>query len=83
MFHPELLPGPGPAAVPAPSGAAAAQLTNLMEQPEEKSLPITSAGQIAVPVHPYQIVSVRVDYPHPNVDREAKGDRVRPAAPRP
>ena len=52
-----------------PSGATAAQLTNLMEQPEEKSLPLTSAGQIAVPVHPYEIVSVRVDYPHPNAHR--------------
>jgi len=55
-----------------PSRAAAAHLTNLMEHLEEKSLPITKAGQIAVPVHPYEIVSVRVDYPHPNADRESK-----------
>ena len=55
-----------------PSGATAAQLTNLMESPDEKSLPVTSAGQIAVPVHPYEIVSIRVDYPHQNVDRESK-----------
>lgn len=55
-----------------PSGAAAAELINLMEQPEKKSLPITSAGQIAVPVHRYEIVSVRVDYPRPHSDREAK-----------
>ena len=55
-----------------PSGAVAAQLTNLMEKPEEKLLPVTSAGQIAVPVHPYEIVSIRVDYPDQNADRESK-----------
>jgi alpha-mannosidase len=47
----------------APSGATEARLTNLMEQPEGTALPIAGTNQITVPVHPYEIVSVRVNYP--------------------
>jgi alpha-mannosidase len=46
-----------------PPGATEATLTNLMEQPEGGALPLTGANQITVPVHPYEIVSVRVNYP--------------------
>jgi alpha-mannosidase len=46
-----------------PKGAQQATLTNLMEQPEGAPLPITGTDQVTVPVHPYEIVTVRVDYP--------------------
>jgi alpha-mannosidase len=46
-----------------PPGAAAATLTNLMEQPEGGALALSSDGKVTVPVHPYEIVSVRVNYP--------------------
>lgn len=45
-----------------PSGASAAVLTNLMEQSEGSSLKM-EGDRIEVPVHPFEIVSVRVDYP--------------------
>jgi alpha-mannosidase len=47
-----------------PPGATSAHLTNLMEQPEGSPLAVSSDGKITVPVHPFEIVSVRVDYPH-------------------
>jgi alpha-mannosidase len=46
-----------------PAGAASATLTNLTEQPEGAPLEISHDGKIAVPVHPFEIVSVRVNYP--------------------
>jgi alpha-mannosidase len=45
-----------------PHGATGATLTNLMEQPEGGPLPLSGADVITVPVHPYEIVSVRVNY---------------------
>jgi alpha-mannosidase len=45
-----------------PPGATSATLTNLMEQPAGSALPVT-ANRVTVPVHPYEIVTVRVDYP--------------------
>jgi alpha-mannosidase len=45
-----------------PKGATAAQLTNLMEQPQGSSIPITNTDQVTVPVHSYEIVSLRVSY---------------------
>ena len=45
-----------------PDGAASATLTNLQEQPEGSALSIAN-NQVTIPVHPYEIVSVRVDYP--------------------
>ena len=47
-----------------PAGGTSATLTNLMEQSEGPPLTISSDGKITVPVHPFEIVSVRVDYPH-------------------
>jgi alpha-mannosidase len=46
-----------------PAGARSATLTNLMEAPEGPSIPVTAAGELQVPVHPFEIVTVRVDYP--------------------
>jgi alpha-mannosidase len=46
-----------------PAGASAATLTNLMEQPEGSPLRVTASGQFTVPIHPYEIQSVRVNYP--------------------
>ena len=45
-----------------PEGASGASLTNLMEKPEGEQLPVTN-HQVTVPVHPYEIVSVRVEFP--------------------
>jgi len=45
-----------------PPGAIDATLTNLMEQPERTALTFKGPNQITVPVHPYEIVSVRVNY---------------------
>jgi alpha-mannosidase len=47
-----------------PSGATGATLTNLMEKTEGSSLALTENNKVTVPVHPYEIVSVRLDYPH-------------------
>jgi len=46
-----------------PPGATGATETNLMEQPEGPTLSV-AGNKVTVPVHPYEIVAVRVDYPH-------------------
>ena len=46
-----------------PSGAASATRTNLLEQPEGSPLKVTAGNQLVVPIHPYEIVTVRIDYP--------------------
>ena len=50
-------------AIHVPPGATSAVLTNLMEKPEGPLLPISDSGEITVPVHPYEILSVRINYP--------------------
>jgi alpha-mannosidase len=45
-----------------PEGATSATITNLMETPEGSPLPVTG-NQVTVPVTPYQIQTVRIDYP--------------------
>ena len=46
-----------------PPGAAGATLTNMMEQPE--GAPLAVAGDVVkAPIHPYEILTIRVDYPH-------------------
>ncbi len=47
-----------------PKGAVSATLTNLMEKPEGAALEMTNSNQVTVPVHPYAIVTIRIDYPH-------------------
>ena len=45
-----------------PPGATGATVTNLMETPEGDPLPV--AGDVVkVPIHPYEILTIRVDYP--------------------
>jgi alpha-mannosidase len=46
-----------------PPGATGATETNLMEQPQGPALSV-AGDKVTVPVHPYEIVAVRVDYPH-------------------
>ncbi len=46
-----------------PTGATSATLTNLMEKPEGATLNLIDSNQVRVPIHPYEIVSVRIDYP--------------------
>jgi alpha-mannosidase len=44
-----------------PPGATSATVTNLMEQPEGG--PLTVVGDVVkVPIHPYEILTIRVDY---------------------
>lgn len=45
-----------------PPGATGATVTNLMEKPQGDALTV-SAGVVKVPIHPYEILTVRVDYP--------------------
>jgi alpha-mannosidase len=45
-----------------PKGATGATVTNLMEKPE--GAPLKVAGDVVTaPIHPYEILTVRVDYP--------------------
>ncbi|HXW92122.1 MAG TPA: glycoside hydrolase family 38 C-terminal domain-containing protein [Terriglobales bacterium] len=44
-----------------PKGATGAVLTNLLEQPQGSWLTI-SGDQLTVPIHPFEILSLRVDY---------------------
>ncbi len=45
-----------------PPGATSASVTNLMETPEGS--PLTVKGDVVeVPIHPYEILTIRVDYP--------------------
>jgi alpha-mannosidase len=45
-----------------PPGATGATVTNLMEQPEGDPLSVTR-DVVKVPIHPYEILTIRVDYP--------------------
>ena len=45
-----------------PPGATGATVTNLMEKPEGQPLAVTG-NMVRVPIHHYEILTVRVDYP--------------------
>jgi alpha-mannosidase len=45
-----------------PNGASAATVVNLMEQPQGAPLPVTGGHLVSVPVHRFEIQSVRIDY---------------------
>jgi alpha-mannosidase len=46
-----------------PPGATSATVTNLMETPE--GAPLTVTGDVVkAPIHPYEILTIRVDYPN-------------------
>jgi alpha-mannosidase len=55
-----------------PAGATSATMTDLMEQPEGSPLTVTRDSKVTVSVHPYEIVSVRVDYPAATTSAPAK-----------
>jgi alpha-mannosidase len=46
-----------------PAGATGATVTNMMEVPEGSALAVVG-GVVRVPIHPYEIVTIRVDYPN-------------------
>jgi len=46
-----------------PAGATGATVTNLMETPEGSPLVITG-DVVKVPIHPYEILTIRVDFPN-------------------
>ena len=46
-----------------PDGATGATVTNMMETPEGSPLTVTS-DVVKVPIHPYEILTIRVDYPN-------------------
>jgi alpha-mannosidase len=54
-----------------PPGATGATVTNLMEKPEGDALTVTD-GMVKVPIHPYEILTVRVDYPEGGPKEEAR-----------
>ena len=45
-----------------PAGATGATVTNLMEQPQGDPLKV-EGNVVKVPIHPYEILTIRVDYP--------------------
>jgi alpha-mannosidase len=45
-----------------PAGATSATVTNLMEEPEGSPLAVAN-GVVKVAIHPYEILTIRVDYP--------------------
>ncbi len=45
-----------------PSGATGATVTNMMETPEGSALQVTG-DVVKVPIHPYEILTIRVNYP--------------------
>jgi alpha-mannosidase len=45
-----------------PAGATGATVTNLMETPEGSALPV-NGDVVKAPIHPYEILTIRVDYP--------------------
>ncbi|MGA2833376.1 MAG: glycoside hydrolase family 38 C-terminal domain-containing protein [Terracidiphilus sp.] len=46
-----------------PPGATGATVTNLMETPEGSPLAVVD-GVVKAPIHPYEILTIRVDYPN-------------------
>jgi alpha-mannosidase len=46
-----------------PPGATAASETNLMEKVVGAPLPV-AGDKVTLPIQPYEILSLRVDYPH-------------------
>ncbi len=54
----------GDVEVELPPGATAATVANLMEQSQGSPLTVTGTDQLKAPIHPYEILTLRVDYPH-------------------
>ncbi len=60
----------GNVTVAVPSGATGASVTNLMEKPEGSALSV-AGDKVTVPVTPYQIQTIRVDYAPANENTQA------------
>ncbi|MFZ1014024.1 MAG: glycosyl hydrolase-related protein, partial [Terracidiphilus sp.] len=45
-----------------PAGATGATVTNMMETPEGSPLALTG-DVVKAPIHPFEILTIRVDYP--------------------
>ena len=57
-----------------PNLATSARLADLLEQPEGSPLSIEHGDILTVPAHPYEIVTVKVEYPTPaQLPASAKG----------
>ncbi|NYF92252.1 glycoside hydrolase family 38 C-terminal domain-containing protein [Tunturiibacter empetritectus] len=54
-----------------PSGATTVTCTNLMEKPLGEPLPI-KANEVTLPIRPYEILTIRADYPHPLEQAQTK-----------
>ncbi len=52
----------GDVTIHVPKGATGATVTNLMEKPEGEPLKVVD-NTVTAPIHPYEILTVRVDYP--------------------
>ncbi|HZY62126.1 MAG TPA: glycoside hydrolase family 38 C-terminal domain-containing protein, partial [Edaphobacter sp.] len=52
-----------------PKGATSATETNLMEKPTGSPLSVTG-DKVTVPIKPYEILTLRVDYPHNNTEAQ-------------
>jgi alpha-mannosidase len=46
-----------------PPGATDATVVNLLEKPEGNPIPVVN-GELNVPIHPYEILTIRVNYPN-------------------
>jgi alpha-mannosidase len=56
-----------------PAGATGATVTNLMEQPEGSPLAV-EGDVVKVPIHPYEILTIRVDYPRAGTNEQGRGN---------
>ena len=54
-----------------PPGATSATETNLMEKPQGEPLPVT-ANKVTIPIKPYEILTLRADYPHHTEQAQTK-----------
>ena len=58
----------GDAHIAVPEGAKNARLANLMEEASDQLT--LNGGRVRVPYHPFEIVSIRLDYPHSQAHQE-------------
>jgi alpha-mannosidase len=57
----ELVGKPADVQIHVPKGATGATITNLMEKSEGSALPVSN-DTVTAPIHPFEILTVRVDY---------------------
>jgi alpha-mannosidase len=54
-----------------PQGATSARLANLLEEPQGENLAVENGDTVVVRTHPYEIVTVQVNYPEQASSRES------------